>query len=257
MRFAGQPAPDVSARAQWRSKVACVYQKSTIIPELTVGENLFLNDQPGSRFGTIHWREAPAARARGARRLGSRRRRRPARGRADRRPEAAARDRPGASPGQPLHHPRRADRAARAARDQAALRSHQRAEARRRDVPLHLAPPAGDLRDLRAGGGDARRPPRRRGGGRRPRPGPARRGDGRRVLRLEPADRPQRALRGETAQVGCESDSRPIVLDVDSVSVAGSGSRRLAPGPRRRAGRARRPGRFGQIRARRRRSSDS
>jgi simple sugar transport system ATP-binding protein len=57
VRFAGQPAPDVSARAQWRSKVACVYQKSTIIPELTVGENLFLNDQPGSRFGTIHWRK--------------------------------------------------------------------------------------------------------------------------------------------------------------------------------------------------------
>ena len=38
-------------------KVACVYQKSTIIPELTVGENLFLNDQPSSRFGYIHWRE--------------------------------------------------------------------------------------------------------------------------------------------------------------------------------------------------------
>ena len=55
VRFAGQPAPDVSARAQWRSQVACVYQKSTIIPELTVGENLFLNDQPGSRFGSIHW----------------------------------------------------------------------------------------------------------------------------------------------------------------------------------------------------------
>ena len=57
VRFAGAPAPDVSARAQWRSRVACVYQKSTIIPELTVGENLFLNDQPGSRFGNIRWRE--------------------------------------------------------------------------------------------------------------------------------------------------------------------------------------------------------
>ncbi len=57
VRFAGAPAPEVSARAQWRSKVACVYQKSTIIPELSVGENLFLNDQPASRFGTIHWHE--------------------------------------------------------------------------------------------------------------------------------------------------------------------------------------------------------
>ena len=115
VRFAGQPAPDVSARAQWRSRVACVYQKSTIIPELTVGENLFLNDQPGSRFGTIHWGEAPAARAQGARHLGPRRRRRPAGGRADGRPEAASRDRPRASAGHPLHHSRRADRAARAA----------------------------------------------------------------------------------------------------------------------------------------------
>jgi simple sugar transport system ATP-binding protein len=57
VRFSGAPAPDVSARAQWRSKVACVYQKSTIIPELTVGENLFLNDHPTSRSGAISWRE--------------------------------------------------------------------------------------------------------------------------------------------------------------------------------------------------------
>jgi simple sugar transport system ATP-binding protein len=55
IRFAGQPAPDLSARAQWRSKVACVYQKSTLISELTVGENLFLNDHPGSRLGMINW----------------------------------------------------------------------------------------------------------------------------------------------------------------------------------------------------------
>ena len=48
IRFTGEPAPDLSARAAWRSKVACVYQKSTIIPDLSVGENLFLNDQPSS-----------------------------------------------------------------------------------------------------------------------------------------------------------------------------------------------------------------
>ncbi len=57
VRFAGALAPDVSARTRWRSNVACVYQKSTIIPELTVGENLFLNDQPRSRFGLIEWGE--------------------------------------------------------------------------------------------------------------------------------------------------------------------------------------------------------
>jgi simple sugar transport system ATP-binding protein len=55
--FAGEPAPDIGARAQWRSKVACVYQKSTIIPELTVGENLFLNDFPETRLGAVDWRE--------------------------------------------------------------------------------------------------------------------------------------------------------------------------------------------------------
>lgn len=55
IRFAGEPAPDVSARSAWRSKVACVYQKSTIIPDLTVGENLFLNDQPSSAVGLIRW----------------------------------------------------------------------------------------------------------------------------------------------------------------------------------------------------------
>jgi simple sugar transport system ATP-binding protein len=56
VRFAGAAAPDVSARAEWRSRVACVYQKSTIIPELTVAENLFLHDQPRTRFGHIRWR---------------------------------------------------------------------------------------------------------------------------------------------------------------------------------------------------------
>jgi simple sugar transport system ATP-binding protein len=56
VRFAGEPAPDVSARAEWRARVACVYQKSTIIPELSVGENLFLNDHPRSGLGTIEWR---------------------------------------------------------------------------------------------------------------------------------------------------------------------------------------------------------
>ena len=55
IRFIGAPAPDLSARAAWRSKVACVYQKSTIIPDLSVGENLFLNDQPSSGLGVIRW----------------------------------------------------------------------------------------------------------------------------------------------------------------------------------------------------------
>lgn len=54
--FGGEPAPDVAARSAWRSRVACVYQKSTIIPGLSVGENLFINDQPGVGLGSISWR---------------------------------------------------------------------------------------------------------------------------------------------------------------------------------------------------------
>ncbi|SHN25008.1 sugar ABC transporter ATP-binding protein [Cryptosporangium aurantiacum] len=45
--FEGSPAPPLTDRDAWRRRVACVYQKSTIIPELTVAENLFLNRHPG------------------------------------------------------------------------------------------------------------------------------------------------------------------------------------------------------------------
>jgi simple sugar transport system ATP-binding protein len=54
IRFAGEPAPSIADRAGWRSRVACVYQHSTIIPELTVAENLFINRQP-MRHGFIDW----------------------------------------------------------------------------------------------------------------------------------------------------------------------------------------------------------
>jgi simple sugar transport system ATP-binding protein len=52
--FSGQPAPAVSDREAWRGLVACVYQHSTIIPDLTVAENLFINRQPSAR-GFIKW----------------------------------------------------------------------------------------------------------------------------------------------------------------------------------------------------------
>ncbi|XVV04282.1 sugar ABC transporter ATP-binding protein [Actinosynnema sp. CA-248983] len=45
VRFFGADAPAVADRAAWREKVACVYQKSTAVPELSVAENLFLNRQ--------------------------------------------------------------------------------------------------------------------------------------------------------------------------------------------------------------------
>ncbi|MCX4821938.1 sugar ABC transporter ATP-binding protein [Streptomyces sp. NBC_01142] len=58
--FSGRPAPAFGDAAAWQSKVACVYQKSMVVPDLTVAENLFLNHyslnrfEKGSRF--ISWR---------------------------------------------------------------------------------------------------------------------------------------------------------------------------------------------------------
>jgi simple sugar transport system ATP-binding protein len=60
--FSGEAAPALADRDAWRQRVACVYQKSTIIPALTVAENLFLNRQT-ERGGRINWR-ALRARAR-------------------------------------------------------------------------------------------------------------------------------------------------------------------------------------------------
>jgi simple sugar transport system ATP-binding protein len=52
--FNGAAAPPVGERDAWRQCVACVYQHSTIIPALSVAENLFVNCQPG-RGGLIDW----------------------------------------------------------------------------------------------------------------------------------------------------------------------------------------------------------
>ena len=54
VRFNGVLAPPVSDRDGWRKLVACVYQKSTIIPTLSVAENLFINRQTAG--GPINWR---------------------------------------------------------------------------------------------------------------------------------------------------------------------------------------------------------
>jgi simple sugar transport system ATP-binding protein len=50
----GEPAPRLSDRDSWRALVACVYQRSTIIPGLSVAENLFLNRQE-TRGGFVRW----------------------------------------------------------------------------------------------------------------------------------------------------------------------------------------------------------
>jgi simple sugar transport system ATP-binding protein len=53
--FRGEPAPSPHDRNGWRRVVACVYQKSTIIPTLSVAENVFLNRQQTSR-SIISWK---------------------------------------------------------------------------------------------------------------------------------------------------------------------------------------------------------
>ncbi|WP_341720996.1 sugar ABC transporter ATP-binding protein [Micromonospora sp. FIMYZ51] len=53
--FDGRPAPPLGDRDAWRRRVACVYQKSTIIPTLTVAENLFLNRHARGPAGLIRW----------------------------------------------------------------------------------------------------------------------------------------------------------------------------------------------------------
>ena len=62
LRFNGDPAPAPGDTDAWRSKVACVYQRSTIIPALTVAENLFLNrhslDRPSAgALRPISWKQ--------------------------------------------------------------------------------------------------------------------------------------------------------------------------------------------------------
>ncbi|MEU5597959.1 sugar ABC transporter ATP-binding protein [Streptomyces sp. NPDC020298] len=59
VRFDGEPAPPLADRDAWRRKVACVYQKPTVVPELTVAENLFINRQPLTRR-FISWRRLRA-----------------------------------------------------------------------------------------------------------------------------------------------------------------------------------------------------
>ncbi len=46
VRFGGEPAPSIRTPKKWQEKVACVYQHRRLIPQLSVGENLMLNNYP-------------------------------------------------------------------------------------------------------------------------------------------------------------------------------------------------------------------
>jgi simple sugar transport system ATP-binding protein len=50
----GEPPPSFGDRAAWQRRVACVYQRSMVIPTLTVAENVFLNQAEGR---LVSWRE--------------------------------------------------------------------------------------------------------------------------------------------------------------------------------------------------------
>jgi simple sugar transport system ATP-binding protein len=54
VRLHGERAPGVADRAGWQARVACVYQRSMVIPSLSVGENIFLNRTEGS---LVRWHE--------------------------------------------------------------------------------------------------------------------------------------------------------------------------------------------------------
>ncbi|MFI1213467.1 sugar ABC transporter ATP-binding protein [Streptomyces sp. NPDC020802] len=57
LRFSGDAAPVVGDTEAWRSRVACVYQRSTIIQELSVAENLFLDRQSSAALRPIRWKQ--------------------------------------------------------------------------------------------------------------------------------------------------------------------------------------------------------
>jgi simple sugar transport system ATP-binding protein len=56
VRLGDEAAPGLADRAAWQRLVACVYQKSMVVPTLTVAENVFLNRATGDDHGIVNWR---------------------------------------------------------------------------------------------------------------------------------------------------------------------------------------------------------
>jgi len=56
VRVGAEAAPTLADRATWQRLVACVYQKSMVVPSLTVAENVFLNRATGDDHGIVNWR---------------------------------------------------------------------------------------------------------------------------------------------------------------------------------------------------------
>jgi simple sugar transport system ATP-binding protein len=56
VRLGVEAVPSLADRAAWQRLVACVYQKSMVVPSLTVAENIFLNRATGDDHGIVNWR---------------------------------------------------------------------------------------------------------------------------------------------------------------------------------------------------------
>jgi len=56
IRLAGRPAPGLADRGAWLERVACVYQRSMVVPPLTVAENVFLNRPTAPNGSLVSWR---------------------------------------------------------------------------------------------------------------------------------------------------------------------------------------------------------
>jgi simple sugar transport system ATP-binding protein len=63
VRLGATAAPSLADRAAWQRLVACVYQKSMVVPNLTVAENIFLNrpTRDGNDRGLVNWRAMRAS----------------------------------------------------------------------------------------------------------------------------------------------------------------------------------------------------
>jgi simple sugar transport system ATP-binding protein len=55
VRLAGEPAPGLADRGAWLQRVACVYQRSMVVPPLTVAENVFLNRPTAGETPLVNW----------------------------------------------------------------------------------------------------------------------------------------------------------------------------------------------------------
>jgi simple sugar transport system ATP-binding protein len=55
VRFDGEPAPPLAEIGSWRERISTVFQHSTVVPQLTVAENIFLHRQP-RHHGVVDWR---------------------------------------------------------------------------------------------------------------------------------------------------------------------------------------------------------